>query len=185
LPFSDIEQVFAKMTTPATVPKERQATLRSLFLPGTNEELDRAIVLWFPGPRSFTGEDMVEIHVHGSVAVVDALLDALSKLGFGMAAPGGFSANHCLTPLGEFSQRAFHNGKMDISSIEGLADLINAETQLQRRQALWQMAGGAEEQYKKWVQDLTKILATIEALIDFGDDEMIEMEVLALLANYL
>lgn len=78
---------------------------------------------------------------------------------------------------GEFSQRAFRNGKMDISSVEGLSDLINSETQLQRRQALWQMAGGAEEQYNKWVAELTRALATIEALIDFGDDEQIEAEV--------
>lgn len=76
------------MTYPKTVPKERQATLRSIRVPGTDEEIDKGIVIFFPGPNSFTGEDMVEFHIHGSIAVVNAMLEALPKMGFGMAGPG-------------------------------------------------------------------------------------------------
>lgn len=103
--------------------KERYAHLRSLYHPKTKEMIDKGLVLWFPGPASFTGEDCCEFQVHGSLAVISALLEALSELdGLKPAEPG------------EFTKRAFYNNKLDLTEVEGLADLIHAETEAQRKQ---------------------------------------------------
>ena len=114
------------------VPAPRQATLARLRNPTTGDLIDRGLVVWFPGPASFTGEDCGELHIHGGRAVLKGMLDALAEIsGLRLAEPG------------EFARRAFANGKMDLSAIEGLADLIDAETEIQRRQALLQMNGAA------------------------------------------
>jgi len=160
------------MTLPGTVPKPRRAVYRRLIEPLRNEgedkseEIDRIIALYFKAPRSFTGEDVVELHVHGSLSVINATLAALDCLQFGMASPG------------EFTQRSFEHGKMDLSAVEGLADLINAETTQQRKQAIWHMDGNAEKIYNEWTNTLTTALAKVEAIIDFGDDEDIDQQVL-------
>ncbi|MGC2602793.1 MAG: tRNA uridine-5-carboxymethylaminomethyl(34) synthesis GTPase MnmE, partial [Rhodomicrobium sp.] len=120
------------------VPEPRIAALRALRDPRTGEVLDRGLALWFPGPSSFTGEDMAELHLHGGRAVVAGVLDALSAAGLRMAEPG------------EFTRRAFENGKLDLTEAEGLADLINAETAAQRSQALQQSAGALRERYEAW-----------------------------------
>lgn len=121
--------------------------------------IDRAIVLWFPRPASFTGENVAELHVHGGVAVVDALLSALGRC------PG-----HRLAEPGEFSRRAFRNGKLDLAEAEGLADLIDADTAAARRQAIWQMEGGLSQVYQAWAERLLRILAQSEAMLDFSDE---------------
>ncbi len=140
------------------VPKPRFAALRALRDPRTGEVLDRGLVLWFPGPSSFTGEDMAELHLHGGRAVVAGVLDALSAAGLRMAEPG------------EFTRRAFENGKLDLTEAEGLADLINAETAAQRGQALQQSAGALRERYETWRASLLRAMAYVEASLDFSDE---------------
>eukprot|EP01138_Halocafeteria_seosinensis_P013096 gb/GECG01013374.1/.p1 GENE.gb/GECG01013374.1/~~gb/GECG01013374.1/.p1 ORF type:complete len:362 (+),score=38.07 gb/GECG01013374.1/:1-1086(+) len=138
----------------------RKAHLRKLKTP-EGEVIDSAVVLWFPGPNSFTGEDMAEFHIHGSRAVVNAIFRQLGSL------------SSCIRPAdaGEFSRRAFMNDKMDLTSIEGLTDLINSDTEHQRKLALRQMGGDLARLYDGWRKELLQALAHIEAFLDFGDDE--------------
>ena len=137
----------------------RMATLAKLLAPGSDERLDSALVLWFPAPRSFTGEDVAELHVHGGRAVVAAVLAALGAL------PG-----HRLAERGEFTRRAFGNGRMDLTEVEGLSDLLAANTDAQRRQALAQMGGAARARFDGWRAQILDCLAHTEAVIDFGED---------------
>lgn len=140
------------------LPAPRQAALRSLK--GRDGTLiDRALVLWFPAPASFTGEDVAEFHIHGGPAVLQALSDALLAEGLRPAEPG------------EFSRRAFAHGRMDLTEAEGLADLIDAETQAQREQALAQMGGALGSLYGEWREALIETLASIEGEIDFPDED--------------
>ncbi len=140
------------------VPAPRTAGLRTLRDPRTGEVLDRGLMLWFPGPSSFTGEDMAELHLHGGRAVIAGVLDALPAAGLRMAEPG------------EFTRRAFENGKLDLTEAEGLADLINAETAAQRSQALQQSAGALRERYEAWRASLLRAMAYVEASLDFSDE---------------
>jgi len=151
------------------LPKPRMACVRRIYDPETKEMLDESLVLWFPGPGSFTGEDTVELHVHGSRAVVAGALEALAKLNSDRR-DNNFGDIR-LANRGEFTQRAFENGRMDLTEVEGLADLIAADTAVQRRQALRQMGGALREKYQNWREELKKCLAHTEAVIDFGDDE--------------
>jgi tRNA modification GTPase len=142
-----------------SVPEPRFAALRRLVDPATGSLLDRGLVLWFPGPRSFTGEDMAELHVHGGRAVVENMVNALLSLeGLRLAEPG------------EFARRAFDNGKIDLSELEGLADLVNAETAAQRTQALAQAQGGLRARAEAWRSQLLRAQALAEAGIDFSDE---------------
>lgn len=149
-----IEQV-----TRAPLPEPRRATLKRFRHPITSEILDEGLILWFPAPRSFTGEDVAELHIHGGRAVMIAMLEALS------AVPG-------LRPAepGEFSRRAYLNGRMDLTSAEGLADLIGAETEAQRAQAFRQMDGELARLCDEWRGLLTGMMARMEAVIDFPDE---------------
>jgi tRNA modification GTPase len=128
--------------------------------PATGERLDDGLVLWFPGPHSATGEDVAELHVHGSRAVLAAIIEVLRGLGLRLA------------EAGEFTRRAFHNGKLDLLQAEAVADLVAAETEAQRRQALRQLAGELGGRYRGWSDRLTRILAHLEAAIDFPDEEL-------------
>ena len=134
----------------------RCRTLRSR----EGDVLDRGLVLWFPGPASYTGEDCAELHLHGSRAVLGAVADTLVGLGARPAAPG------------EFTRRAFLNGRMDLLEAEGIADLVEAETEAQRGQALRQMEGALGQIYRGWSDAVRDALALQEALIDFSDDEV-------------
>ncbi|NXV73757.1 GTPB3 GTPase, partial [Atlantisia rogersi] len=150
------------------LPPPRVLALRRIHDPVTAEALDRGLVVWFPGPRSFTGEDCAELHVHGGPAVVSGVLQALGRLpGLRPAEPG------------EFTRRAFHHGKLDLTAAEGLGDLIRAETEAQRRQALRQMEGELGQLYQRWSETLTQALAHLEACIDFSEDDNVEEEVLS------
>ena len=140
------------------VPAPRMATVRDLHDPKSGQILDQALVLWFPGPASFTGEDVAELHVHGGRAVVAGVLDALGGLGLRMA------------ERGEFTRRAFENGKLDLTEAEGLADLIHADTAAQRSQALSQLSGGLWERYEAWRSSLLRAMAYVEASLDFSDE---------------
>ncbi|KAM4738712.1 5-taurinomethyluridine-[tRNA] synthase subunit GTPB3, mitochondrial isoform 2-T2 [Anableps anableps] len=149
------------------LPLPRTALLRSITDPHSKEVLDRGLVLWFPAPHSFTGEDSVEFHIHGGPAVITAVLQALGSM------PGMRPAE-----AGEFTRRAFHAGKLDLTEVEGLGDLIHAETEAQRRQALRQMSGELGHLYQDWSHRLKRTLAHVEAFIDFSEDELIEEGVL-------
>lgn len=141
------------------VPRPRRLVLRTLVEPRTGEKLDRGLVVWMPEPKSFTGEDQAEFHIHGGVAVRTAVLSALLALeGCRMAEPG------------EFTRRAFLNGKMDLSAVEGLADLIDAQTQAQRRQALRQLEGRLGQRIEGWRERLIAVTALLEAALDFSDE---------------
>ncbi len=141
-------------------PAPRMAALRRLRHGGV--ELDEALVLRFEGPASYTGEDSAEFHVHGGRAVVEALLSALSALGARLAEPG------------EFTRRAFENGKLDLAQAEGVADLIDAETEAQRSQALGQVGGALSQRYERWRDLLVQSLAMLEAAVDFPDEDLPE-----------
>jgi tRNA modification GTPase len=142
-----------------TRPEPRRAVLRSISDPLTMTQIDRGLVLWLPGPASFTGEDTAELQVHGGRAVVKALLAALAAL------PGCRPAEP-----GEFARRAFVNGRIDLTAAEGLADLIDAETEAQRRQALSQSTGALSKLYEGWRSELVVALGLVEAAIDFSDE---------------
>lgn len=143
------------------LPPPRQARLAALRDPATGDEIDRALVLWFPAPASFTGEDVAELHIHGSRAVLARLMAVLAA-----------QPNCRLAEPGEFTHRAFDHGKLDLTEVEGLADLIHAETEAQRRQALRQMEGSLGRLYQDWRQRLLRMLALVEASIDFVDEDL-------------
>ena len=142
------------------VPQPRRAVLRQLTHRGV--ALDDALVIWFEGPASYTGEDSAEFHVHGGRAVVEAVLTALNQNGLRLAEPG------------EFTRRAFENGKLDLTQAEGVADLIDAETEGQRRQALEQLGGALSQRYEAWRGLLVQALAMLEAAVDFPDEALPE-----------
>lgn len=146
--------------TGGTLPPPRRAVLAGLRDPVTAELFDKALVLSFPAPGSFTGEDVVELHLHGGRAVLSAATQALTGLGLRVAEPG------------EFSRRAFEHGKLDLTEAEAIADLVDAETAAQRRQALRQMEGALGQLYDGWRHGLTRALAHLEADIDFPDEDL-------------
>jgi tRNA modification GTPase len=141
------------------VPKPRQATLARVHDPATGEVIDEALALWFPGPHSETGDDMAELQLHGSHAVVTAVFDALATIEGCRPAEAG-----------EFTRRAFDNGRLDLTAIEGLADLIAAETPAQRRQAFRQLKGLIGDRAEAWREQIISALALVEARIDFSDE---------------
>ena len=140
-------------------PPPRHASLRRLRN-AAGETLDHALVLWLPGPASYTGEDSAELHLHGGRAVVAAVADALAAAGARPAEPG------------EFTRRAFLNGKLDLVAAEAVADLVAAETEAQRRQALRQLEGALGDLYRSWSARLLALMAGEEALIDFPDEDL-------------
>ena len=148
------------------LPEPRFASLRAIKNLKNNEELDRGIVLWFPGPNSFTGEDCLEFQLHGGRAVVDAVIHALCQF-----------SSVGLAEAGEFSRRAFENGKLDLTEIEGIADLVASETEAQRKQALSQSRGDSRETFEDWRKRLIHMRALIEAELDFSEEEDIPDEI--------
>jgi len=141
------------------LPQPREAVLRRLRHPQRGVELDKGMVLLFPAPRSFTGEDVAELHIHGGRAVVRLVLEALASCDGLRPAEAG-----------EFTRRAFEHGKLDLTAAEGLADLVNAETEAQRRQALRQLRGELGALYERWRATLLRALAHMEAHIDFPEE---------------
>jgi tRNA modification GTPase len=141
------------------LPEARRAK-RAELSDGTGAPLDDGLVLWFPGPQSFTGEDVVELHVHGGRAVAAAVTEALLALGLEPAEPG------------EFSRRAFHAGKLDLTQAEAIADLVDADTAAQRRQALRQLGGSLGHLYDDWRERLLRCQAHLEAEIDFAEEDL-------------
>lgn len=145
----------------SALPEARRAVFRPLRHPASGEVLDHGLVLWLPGPGTFTGEDVAEFQGHGGVASINALLNALADF------EGCRQAE-----AGEFTRRAFANGRMDLTEVEGLADLIAAETEAQRRLALRLAAGEGRDRYQDWTDRLVRVLAYLEAAVDFPEDDL-------------
>ncbi|MCA8889773.1 MAG: tRNA uridine-5-carboxymethylaminomethyl(34) synthesis GTPase MnmE, partial [Parvularculaceae bacterium] len=141
-----------------TLPPPRSAGMRKICAPD-GELIDLGLVIPFRAPKSFTGEDVVELHLHGSAAVETALYEALEQ------------AEARPAEAGEFTRRALVNGKLDLAEVEGLADLLDAETMLQRKQALGQLGGRLSEAAQGWRKQLLTIMAPLEADIDFPDED--------------
>ncbi len=156
----DTSKVIQLMTGKG-VPKPRVATLRKINKINTSELIDEGLILWFPGPESYTGEDMAEIQVHGSKAVVDALHANISKI-----------ENCRLAEPGEFTRLAFQNGKINLLKAESVADLISSETEIQRQQAIKIMNGRSADKFNYLREKLLKILSHVEAKIDFPDEDL-------------
>ena len=151
------------LLTGKPIPSPRVASLRKINNINTSELIDEGLILWFPGPQSYTGEDMVEIHIHGGKAVVDALLNTLSNV------------KECrLADPGEFTKLAFQNSKINLLKAESIADLISAETEIQRLQAVKMMKGKSSEKFNELREKLLKILSFVEAKIDFPDEDLPE-----------
>jgi len=150
-----------KLLTGKAIPKPRVATLRKINKINTSELIDEGLILWFPGPESYTGEDMAEIQVHGSKAVVETLHSTLSDI-----------ENCRLAEPGEFTKLAFQNGKINLLKAESIADLISSETEIQRQQAIKIMNGKSADQFNYLRDKLLKILAHVEAKIDFPEEDL-------------
>ena len=157
---NDAAKVVKKITG-EELPPPKVATLKKLYKIDTNSLIDEGLILWFPGPNSYTGEDLAEFHVHGSRAVISALHSSISKI-----------KNCRLAEPGEFTKRAFQNGKINLLKAESIADLISSETEIQRKQALKVMSNKSSDQYNIWREKLLKILSHVEAKIDFPDEDL-------------
>ena len=150
-----------KLLTNKNAPRPREATLRKINNINTSELIDEGIVLWFPGPESYTGEDMAEIQVHGSKAVIDAIHKNISNI-----------ENCRFAEPGEFTKLAFQNGKIDLLKAESVADLISSETEIQRKQAVKIMSGRSADKFNALREKLLQILSHVEAKIDFPDEDL-------------
>ena len=157
-----VEEIL-NLITNSQVPKPREATLKKFNKIGNSELIDEGILIWFPRPQSYTGEDMAEIHIHGSIAVVKAILDELSKI-----------ENCRLAGPGEFTKIAFQNGKINLLKAESISDLISAETEIQRQQAIKIMSGKSSVRFNSIREKLLKILSNVEAKIDFPEEDLPE-----------
>ena len=147
--------------TGKTLPKPRTAVLRKFNKISDNQLIDEGILLWFPGPESYTGEDMAEFHIHGSRAVINEIQNSLSQI-----------PNLRLAEAGEFTKLAFQNGKINLLRAESVADLISSETEIQRQQAIKVMSGKSSDKFNLLRERLLKILSKVEAKIDFPEDDL-------------
>ena len=152
-----------KTLTRSQLPKERVATLRKIKNIDSSELIDEGLILWFPGPQSYTGEDMAEIHIHGGKAVILAVQNEIAKI-----------ENCRLAEPGEFTKLAFQNGKINLLKAESIADLISAETEIQRLQAVKIMKGNSSDKFNEIREKLLKLLSFVEANIDFPDEDLPE-----------
>ena len=150
-----------KLLTNKKLPVARVATLRKINNINTSELIDEGIIIWFPGPKSYTGEDMAEIHVHGSKAVIQALIKCISEI-----------KNCKLAEPGEFTKKAFQNGKVNLLKAESIGDLIYSETEIQRKQAIKIIEGKSEQIFNDLREELVKILSYVESKIDFPEEDL-------------
>ena len=153
-------EVIQKITG-TKLPPPRLATLTKFNKNGGKELIDEGVIIWFPAPNSYTGEDLAEFHVHGSRAVINVMHSTISKI-----------KNCRLAEPGEFTKKAFQNGKINLLKAESIADLISSETEIQRKQALKIMSGKSSDKFNSWREKLLKILSHIEAKIDFPDEDL-------------
>ena len=156
----ETREILTKMTS-GSFPKAKEATLKKITKIDTKEVIDQGIVIWFPGPQSYTGEDMAEFHVHGSRAVIEAIHASVSKI-----------ENCRPAEAGEFTKLAFQNGKINLLKAESIADLISAETEMQRHQAIKILSGRSSKKFNEIRKRLLKILSNVEAKIDFPEEDL-------------
>jgi tRNA modification GTPase len=150
-----------KKLTNSKLPTPRVATLKKFSKNGQKNLIDEGVIIWFPGPNSYTGEDLAEFHIHGGHAVINAMHLAISQV------------NGCrLAEPGEFTKRAFQNGRINLLKAESIADLISSETEIQRKQAIKIMSGKSSDKFNSWRDKLLKILSHVEAKIDFPDEDL-------------
>lgn len=159
------QDVYRKLSLKNKAPVPRLATVTTLYNPDTREPLDEALVLFFKAPHSYTGEDLLELHVHGGPAVVQGILKALQSLGTDLGIVR-------YAEPGEFTRKAFYNGRMDLTQVEGVRDIIEAETEYQRKLAMTSATGKAKALYDVWRTKLLESMATLTALVDFSDDNL-------------
>lgn len=160
--------IFKKLTLSDNKPQPRRATLRKIYNPhNPNILLDHALILFFPGPKSYTGENLLEFHLHGGVAVIKSVLSAISSL-------HSESKPIRLAEPGEFSRRGFQNGRFDLTEVEGINTLIHAETETQRISALKSMEGATKLQFTNWRKEIVNNVALLTTVIDFGEDHDID-----------
>tara|TARA_A100001011_G_C14309729_1_gene844927 strand:- start:15 stop:1343 length:1329 start_codon:yes stop_codon:yes gene_type:complete len=157
---NETKEVLLNMTK-GSMPLPRVASLKKILDIKTKKLIDEGIVIWFPGPNSYTGEDMAEMHVHGSRAVIKSILSNIAKV-----------KNCRLAEAGEFTKIAFHNDKINLLKAESIGDLIASETEIQRKQALKIMSGKSSYKFNSWRESLLKILSRFEAKIDFPDEDL-------------
>ena len=156
------KKILSKITK-IDLPKPRKVNLCDIYNHENDELIDKGILIWFPRPNSYTGEDLAELHIHGSKAIISALLSTLSRI------------EDCrLAEPGEFTKIAFENGKINLLNVEALSDLISSETELQRKQAINLLSGKVSKKYQELRNRLLKILANVEAKIDFPDEDLPE-----------
>ena len=156
------KKILSKITK-IDLPNPREANLCNIYNHENDELIDQGMLIWFPGPNSYTGEDLAELHIHGSKAIISTLLSSLSKI------------EDCrLAEPGEFTKIAFENGKISLLNVEALSDLISSETELQRKQAINLLSGKVSKKYHELRNRLLKILANVEAKIDFPDEDLPE-----------
>jgi len=148
-----------------TLVEPRSSRVYGLINPATKDVIDHALVIGFKAPQSFTGEDVIEYHCHGSPAVMEEFFGVLGQM-----------EGHRMAEHGEYTRRAFENGKLDLTEAEAVADLIDAETKAQKEQALTQMGGALSTLYHGWAEELTRALAYVEAIIDFPDEDVPDTE---------
>jgi tRNA modification GTPase len=153
--------IVVEKLTGSKLPLPRVATLKKFNKNGGKELIDEGVIIWFPAPNSYTGEDLAEFHVHGSRAVVKAMHAAISKV-----------QNCRLAEPGEFTKRAFQNGRINLLKAESIADLISSETEIQRKQAIKIMTGKSSDKFNSWREKLLKILSYVEAKIDFPEEDL-------------
>lgn len=162
--------IYNKLTKTETPPKNRIASVRKLYSPTVSSKLlDESLTLFFAKPRTYTGLDLLELHLHGGIAIIKAVLEAISAL----HDPDNGVIIRQAEP-GEFSKQAFANGKYDLTALEGISEMINAETELQRLASLASMSGQTKDIFNKWRQDLLENVANLTTLIDFGEDHDLE-----------
>jgi len=156
-----------EMTRIKPKPEPRLASLTTFHHSKTKKPIDTGLLLYFPSPNSFTGEDVIEFHTHSSLSVIRQCLDSLGEI-----------EGYVMAEAGEFTRRAFERGKLDLTQAEGILDLIDAETDAQHEQALSQMKGDLFKMYERWSNELTRYLSRMEAIIDFGDDEHLDADIM-------
>lgn len=167
---SESINIFKKLTGLSKIPKSRQAVLRSLYTYPDHILLDKALVFYFNGPYSYTGEDMLELHLHGSKSIVNTLFKSLNNLSIDKEN----NMDIRMAQPGEFSKRAFLNGKMDLTELEGIRDIIDSETELERRSALKSFVGENKRVFEVWRSSILNAMMKLTAIIDFSEDADLE-----------
>ena len=161
--------IYNQLTATKKQPLPQKTSVRKLFKPGTKLLLDEALTLFFKAPKTYTGEDLLELHVHGGTAIVDSVVDAIKKL---HDPEKGIDIRHAEN--GEFSQRAFLNGRFDLTEIEGIREMIDAETETQRRAALASLTGDTKKTVTEWRTDIVNNVALLTTVVDFGEEHDLE-----------